>query len=228
MGTNRMTTKKITNRDRRKALEHQKAGVEAYEAWNVDLAIQELKAAVELNPENPDYHLNLAQALARSGDYDQALRVLADFIRLEPDSHLTDRFEQLFASGMDEVEQVLTTKMTQAGMPVEEVGAALQMWLEYRVALGREQLIIRKAETWAAALDYIVRKVNLRPVRRYKIADFYGVSDSAVRDRHRDLIDKLDVMPCDYRYFAGEENPLDKLVEAAELLEELETRFQET
>jgi tetratricopeptide (TPR) repeat protein len=223
-----MNENRITSRNRQQAQEHQEAGLEAYEAWDVDRAVEELEAAVEFDPDNPDYQLNLAQAVARSGDYDQALRVLAEFIRLEPDSRLTERFEQLFASGMDDVEEVVTDRMTQAGMPVEEIGAALQMWLEYRIALGREQLIIRKAETWAAALDYIVRKVNLRPVRRYKIADLYGVSDSAVRDRHRDLVSTLDVMPCDYRYFTGDENPLDKLVEAAELLEELEARFQET
>lgn len=222
-----MSNKRTTNRDCRKAIEYQKAGLQAYRDWNVDQAVTELRAAVDLDPENPDYQLNLAQTLARSGDYDQALRVLAEYMRLEPDSQLTERFEQLFASGMDEVEQVLTKKMTQAGMPVEEVGAALQMWLEYRIALGRERLVIRKAETWAAALDYVVRKVNLRPVKRYKIAEFYGISDSAVRDRQQDLIDALDVMPCDYRYFTGKENPLDKLVEAAELLEELEARFQE-
>jgi hypothetical protein len=35
-------------------------------------------------------------------------------------------------------------------------------------------------------------------------------------------------MPCDYRYFVGSQNPLDKLVEAAELLEQLERRFHET
>jgi tetratricopeptide (TPR) repeat protein len=222
-----MAKRKITNRDRRRAMEHRKAGVHAYRGWDVDQAVKEYLAAVDLDPENPDYQLDLAQALARSGDYDRALRVLAEYMRLEPDSELTERFEQLFASGMDEVEQVLTEKMTRAGMPFEEVGAALQMWLEYRIALGRERLIIRKPETWAAALDYVVRKVNLRPVKRYKIADFYGISDSAVRDRQKDLIDSLDVMPCDYRYFTGNENPLDKLVEAAELLEELETRFQE-
>jgi tetratricopeptide (TPR) repeat protein len=222
-----MSNKRTTNRDCRKATEYQEAGLQAYRDWNVDQAVKELRAAVDLDPENPDYQLNLAQTLARSGDYDQALRVLAEYMRLEPDSQLTERFEQLFASGMDEVEQVLTKKMTQAGMPVEEVGAALQMWLEYRIALGRERLVIRKAETWAAALDYVVRKVNLRPVKRYKIAEFYGISDSAVRDRQQDLIDALDVMPCDYRYFTGKENPLDKLVEAAELLEELEARFQE-
>ena len=222
-----MADKKTITRDRRKAMEHHEAGVQAYEEWNVDQAVDEFSIAVELDSENGDYQLSLAQALARSGDYDRALRVLADFIRLEPGSPVTERFEQLFASGMDPVEESVTDKMTQAGMPVEEIGAALQMWLEYRIAVGRERLIIRKAETWAAALDYIVRKVNLRPVKRYQLAQFYGVSDGAVRDRHRDLVDVLDVMPCDYRYFAGHENPLDKLVEAAELLEELEARFQE-
>lgn len=222
-----MANNKTDQRDRRKAKEHHQAGVQAYEMWDVDRAVDEFRVAVELDSENADYQLSLAQALARSGDYDRALRVLADFIRLEPDSRVTERFEQLFASGMDTVEESVTAKMTQAGMPVEEIGAALQMWLEYRIAVGRERLIIRKAETWAAALDYIVRKVNLRPVKRHQIAQFYGVSDAALRDRHRDLVDALDVMPCDYRYFAGKENPLDKLVEAAELLEELEARFQE-
>jgi len=222
-----MAQKKTTQRERRKAAEHHETGVQAYQQWDVDQAVKEIRTAADLDPENADYRLDLAQALARSGDYDQALRVLAEFIRLEPDSHVTERFELLFSSGMDEVEEVVTDKMTQAGMPVDEIGAALQMWLEYRISLGRERLIIRKAETWAAALDYIVRKVNLRPVRRYKIAEFYGISDGAVRDRHRDLVDTLDVMPCDYRYFTGKENPLDKLVEAAELLEELEVRFQE-
>ncbi|MFO7741645.1 MAG: tetratricopeptide repeat protein [Anaerolineae bacterium] len=222
-----MAKSKITSTDRRKAMEHQMAGIQAYREWDVDQAVEELRIAADLNSEDADCQLYLAQALARSGHYDQALRVLAEFIRLEPDSHTTERLEQLFASGMDEVEEVVTDKMTRARMPVEEIGAALQMWLEYRIALGRGQLIIRKAETWAAALDYVVRKVNLRPVKRSKIAQFYGVSDGAVRDRHRDLIDTLDVMPCDYRYFTGKENPLDKLVEAAELLEELEARFQE-
>jgi hypothetical protein len=41
-----------------------------------------------------------------------------------------------------------------------------------------------------------------------------------------DLVKTLDVMPCDYRYFRGDQNPLDKLVEAAAMLEELEERFR--
>ena len=165
--------------------------------------------------------------LARSGDFDQALKALADFMRLEPESPLADRFEQLFASGMDGVERLLTEKATAAGIPIEIIGAAIQMWLEYRITLGRKPLVVRKPETWAAALDYTVRKVNLRPVERSEITALYGISAGALRDRYNDLVSALDVMPCDYRYFAGEENPLDKLVEAAELLEQLETSFRE-
>ena len=220
-----MTTKKTPNRS--KAKEYEKQGLAAYREWDVDQAIQCFQAAIDLAPDNPEHLLQLAQALARSGDFDQALQALADFMRLEPDSPLTSRFEQLFGSGMDDVERLLTDKMKAAAMPIEEIGAAIQAWLEYRITLGRKPLIVRKPETWAAALDYTVRKVNLHPVKRREIAQLYGVSEGAVRDRQNDLVQTLDVMPCDYRYFRGKENPLDKLVEAAELLEQLEAHFQE-
>lgn len=222
-----MAKGQINEGDRRKAAQYAKKGLKAYQNWDIEQATKNLKAAVQLASNDPNYRLHLARALARGGDFDQALQVLANFIRLEPDSPLSARFERLFASGMDEVEKVLTEKMAEAALPIKEIGVALQMWLEFRIALGGDQLVIRKPQTWAAALDYTVRKVNLRPVNRCKLAEFYGVSDSAVRDRHDDLVETLDVMPCDYRYFTGENNPLDKLVEAAELLEKLEARFQE-
>lgn len=219
--------RKQSSAQSRKALEYKQAGLRAYEEWNIDHAIECFQKASELAPEESAYVLHLARALARGGNFDQALKALADFMRLEPDSSLAERFEQLFSSGMDNVETLLTDKMAAAGTPLELIGAAIQMWLEYRIALGSATLIMRKPETWAAALDYTIRKVNLRPVTRQGIADFYSISDGAVRDRHLELVRTLDVMPCDYRYFVGKENPLDKLVEAAELLEQLEIRFQE-
>lgn len=222
-----MTRKQASKGNRRKAKELEKRGIEAYRAWNMDQAVQYLREAIRVDPSAPDYLLHLARALARSGDFDQALRALADFMRMEPDSPLADRFEQLFASGMDGVEQLLTEKATAAGTPIKMIGAAIQMWLEYRITLGRDPLIVRKPDTWAAALDYTVRKVNLRPVKRKEVAALYGISEGALRDRHNDLLTTLDIMPCDYRYFTGEENPLDKLVEAAELLEQLESSFRE-
>jgi tetratricopeptide (TPR) repeat protein len=201
-------------------------GLQQYERWDIDEAIKSLNEAIQLNPEEPEYHLNLARALARYGDFDAAKRALGSYIRFEPDKDLSERFEQLFGEGMDEVESLLTKEMTRKGMPLEVIGAAVQMWLEYRICIGRRPLIIRKPETWSAALDYTIRKINFSELTQREIADQYGVSPSTVRAYHNDLVQALDIMPCDYRYFRGDENPLDKLVEAAAMLEELEERFR--
>jgi len=226
-GTNAMARKHSTIDNRREAQMLGKQGTEAYESWDIDKAVKLFEAALRLVPNDTDMILNLAKALARGGDFDRALQTLAEFLRLEPESPLANRFEQLFASGMDPVEHLLTKKMSQADIPIEEIGAAIQMWLAYRITLGREPLVIRKPDTWAAALDYTVRKVNLRPVSRREIASLYGIGEKILYKRHSDLVRVLDIMPCDYRYFTGENNPLDKLVEAAEMLEQLEARFRE-
>jgi tetratricopeptide (TPR) repeat protein len=201
-------------------------GLQQYERWEIDEAVESFKEAVRLAPDEPDFHLNLARALARNGDYDAAMRALASCIRFEQDKELVERFERLFAQGMDEVETLMTQQMTRKGLPLEVVGAAVQMWLEYRICVGRRPLVIRKAETWAAALDYTVRKINFHELTQRGISDLNGVSPSTVRAYHNDLVQTLDIMPCDYRYFRGDDNPLDKLVEAAAMLEELEERFR--
>jgi tetratricopeptide (TPR) repeat protein len=201
-------------------------GLQQYERWEIDEATESFKEAIRIAPEEPEFHLNLARALARSGEYDAARRALASAIRYEPDKELAERFEQLFAEGMDEVETLMTRQMTRKGLPLEVIGAAVQMWLEYRIGVGRRPLVIRKAETWAAALDYTVRKINFHELSQREISELYGVSASTVRAYHNDLVQTLDIMPCDYRYFRGDDNPLDKLVEAAAMLEELEERFR--
>jgi len=199
--------------------------IDAYERWDVDQAVEKLEQTLEIIPENAQYHMCLAQILSRAGDFDRALRALANYLRLAPDSKVADRIEQLFSSGMDQVETALTERMTAAQMQIDIIGAAIQMWVEFRVALGEEVLIIPKPEAWAAALDYTVRKVNLRDVPLDRLSEFYGITIETLRKHYTSLVDKLDVMPCDYRYFTGAQNPLDKLVEAAELLEKLEARF---
>jgi tetratricopeptide (TPR) repeat protein len=201
-------------------------GLQQYERWEIEEAIQSFNEAIELVPEEPEFHLNLARAQARFGDFDAARRALGSYIRFEPDDSLAERFEILFGEGMDDVETLLTRQMTRKRLPLEVTGAAVQMWMEYRICIGRRPLIIRKPETWASALDYTIRKVNFCELTQREIAELYGVSPSTVRAYHNDLVQALDIMPCDYRYFRGEENPLDKLVEAAAMLEELEERFR--
>jgi hypothetical protein len=72
-----------------------------------------------------------------------------------------------------------------------------------------------------------VRRVNLKAVPAHKVAEFYKISEQTLRERHQAIVKTLDIMPCDYRYFSGKENPLDKLLEAAELLQQLEDKFRQ-
>jgi hypothetical protein len=118
--------------------------------------------------------------------------------------------------------------MPQQGLRLEVIGSAIQMWLEYRVTIGKSYLDLSHPEEWAAALDYTVRKVNVEETPIEDIARWYDTTEPAIRSSHADLVDILDIMPCDYRYYRGDDNPLDKLVEAALMLENLERRFQES
>jgi tetratricopeptide (TPR) repeat protein len=211
-----------------KAATYNVEGLECYEKWEVEDAIRRFMEAVRLAPDDPEYHLNLARARARFGQWEEALTSLRDFIDLEPDTKLRQRFRTLFEVGMDPVESALTRVMTNEAIPLEEISAAMQMWWEFRIAAGRRNLPMRKPEAWASALDYIVRKLNFRQVTQAEMAKKYKVSDSALRSRYRDLVETLDIMPCDYRYFRGEKNPLDMLVQAAIMLDQLEKQFRET
>jgi len=217
----------VSPTDEREAQSLNEKGLRQYQRWEIEEAIKSFEKATKLVPTHSDYHLNLARALARFGNYDRALKTLGEFVRYESDVRLVDRFEVLFSSAMDGVETLITKKMTKRGVPLDEIGAAIQMWLEYRIAIGRRPLSIRKPQAWAAALDYTVRKVNFRDVALKDLSEIYVVSESSIRSHHKDLVDTLDIMPCDYRYFRGNSNPLDKLVEAAVMLEEMERRFRE-
>ena len=219
----------VTNREdvKEQAESYNVEGLQYYDKWQVEDAIRKFKEAVRLAPGDAEYHLNLARARARFGQWEEALTSLRDFLDLEPDTRLRERFRALFEVGMDPVESALTRTMTSQGIPLEEISAAMQMWWEFRIAAGRRTLSMRKPEVWAAALDYTVRKLNFRQISQREIAANYDVSEGALRSRYQELVDTLDIMPCDYRYFRGEKNPLDMLVQAAIMLDKLEKQFRE-
>ncbi len=212
--------------DKLRAQSLNRTGLEHYERWELESAITLFQEAARLEDNKPDYHLNLARAQVRMGDYEQMLHALGNYLRTETDKALVSRFETLFSNALDDVESHLTTVMPQEGIPLEIVGAAIQMWVEYRVTIGKSHLDLSRPQDWAAVLDYTVRKVNFSEASLEEIAGWYNCTEVVIKSGHQDLVKALDVMPCDYRYFRGEDNPLDKLVEAAMMLEDLEARFR--
>ena len=210
-----------------RASESNKNGEAQYEAWEIEKAIESFDKAIKDDPKNPEYRLNLTRAFTRSGDYDKAMEALGGYLQVETDPELTARFEKLFSSGLDDVEQNLIEGMKKLGLPIQQIGKAIQMWLEYRITIGRKPLRIPKPELWAAGLAYAIIKINFVEMTRAEVSAVFNVSPRALKEKYDELVDRLDLMPSDYRYFTGEENPLDKLVEAAELLEGLERKFRE-
>ena len=202
-------------------------GLVHYNNWDIERAIEAFRAAIILNKTNPDHFLYLAQCYVRVSNYKGMRKALGQFIHLERDSALVDRFEGLFGNALDPVESLVTETMVEHNASLEIVGAAMQLWLDFKVAVGRDpiQMQAPKLQSWAAALDYTVRKINFYEVEAEILAPWYMVSDQAVLGAYKKLMQALDIMPCDYRYFRGRENPLDKLVEAAMMLDELEQRF---
>lgn len=214
-------------KDPRLAATKNKDGLAHYANWSIDKAITAFREAIDHDGDNPEYHLNLARTYARGGDYQQAMTALGGYLRTETDEKIAERFERMFSSALDEVETTLIETMRQNDMTVPLIGKALQMWLEYRITVGRTLLRTPKPELWAAALTHAVSKVNFIDRKLSAVAELYGVSERSLREKYQELVATLDVMPADYRYFVGEKNPLDKLVEAAKVLEDLDRRFQE-
>lgn len=202
-------------------------GLEHYGDWEMEEAIAAFREATSLVPDNPEYHLNLARAHARNGAFDEAMVSLGEYLRTETDRDVATRYERLFSSAMDGVETLLVNTMPEMGLAVPEVGKAIQMWLEYRITVGRKPLRIPKPELWAAAVTHAVTKINMVEIPREEVAGAYGINERSLQQKYQQLNETLDLMPGDFRYFCGEENPLDKVVEAAQLLEEMYGRFQD-
>ncbi len=213
--------------NQKQAVEHNKSGLAFYESWQIDKAVDAFAAAVSADPQNPEYHLNLTRAYTRGGDYDQAMTALGGYLQTETEGDVASRYEQLFSTALDEVESDLIEGMKQLDLPLPQVGKAIQMWLEYRIAIGRRPLRTPKPSLWAGALVYAIVKVNFAEISRSQIAAVFGISERSLKEKYNEIVETLDLMPADYRYFTGEVNPLDKLVEAAQLLEQLDRHFRE-
>ncbi len=211
----------------RKAAELNEIGLQYFAGWEIERAVGAFQEAAEFDPENPEYHMNLARAYARNGSYPQAMRSLGDYLHVETDEQRSERYERMFSSAFDEVETRLIAGMNALDLPLQLTGRAIQMWLEYRLTVGRQQLAIESVADWAGALAYVMCRLNFRDIHREEVAAIYGVDPLSLKEKSEILVETLDLIPADYRYFIGKENPLDKVFEAAQQMNALDQGFEE-
>ncbi len=210
----------------RKAAELNEVGLQYYAGWEIEQAIGTFQEAANLDPENPEYHMNKARAYARNGSYPEAMRSLGDYLHVETDEDLSERYERLFSSAFDEVETQLIAGMDTMDLSLELKGRAIQMWLEYRLTLGRRQMALESVGEWAASLAYVICRLNFRDIQREEVASIFGVDPHSLKKKSEILVETLDLIPADYRYFIGKENPLDKVFEAAQQMNALDQGFE--
>lgn len=212
---------------KKQAAKLNKEGLAHYTAWQLEDAITAFQQAAEADDSTAEYPLNLARACARAGRYDQVMEALGNYLHLETETAVSARYQRIFSSAPDDVETLLVDTMSVIKLPMQQIGKALQMWLEYRIAIGEQPLRVPKPALWAGGITYAILKVNFDEDHAPRVAEAYSISQRAIREKYQELVKALDLMPADYRYFTGDENPLDKLVEAAQLLETMDEKFKE-
>ena len=211
----------MAKKDQAHARAHNESGLASYLAWDMADAISAFSDAIDADEKNPEYRLNLARAYARNGDFDHAMQALGEYLQTETKQDIAARYEKLFSTALDPVEEIMIEKMRQMGMTMQETGKGIQMWLEYRITIGRRPLRLPKP-----ALMYAICKVNFSETKRKDVAASFDITEQSLKDKYDELVETLDIMPADYRYFTGEKKPLDKLVDAAQLLENLDQKFK--
>lgn len=97
---------------------YNQAGLQSYQDWELEKAVAAFKKAAAAEPDNAEYHLNLARALARSSNFHEAIQALGEYLRTETDPTLSSRYERLFSSALDEVESALIEGMRQLGLSI--------------------------------------------------------------------------------------------------------------
>lgn len=214
-----MAVKNVPGESRQKAAELNEVGLKSFTLWEMENAIESFKQAAETDPGNPEYFLNLARAYARSGSYPDAMRSLGKYLQVEEDEDIAERFEWLFSSTFDKVESSLIEGTQKLDLPMQLVSRAIRMWLEYRLTVGRQSLNIQEPNIWAASLTYLICKINLYDIDRVEVASAYQVGLNDLKKTCNLIVKSLDLIPADYRYFIGDENPLDKVFEAARQME---------
>jgi tetratricopeptide (TPR) repeat protein len=167
---------------------HEKRGVAAGKAGNLERAVTELRAAVKASPENHAARLNLGTALALSGDLDAAIAQYREAIRLEPKSSQA-HFNLA----------VLLAKRADVEAALDHFRQAVQLDPHYLTAhLGLADLAIQTGDLAAAAAHY-GRVVEIEPRHR---AARLGQAEALTRaGRYHEACQRLmqarDVLPED-------------------------------
>lgn len=125
-----------------------------------------------------------ARYLLESGDYGKAKEILEEMVS-EQDVAPPLGTLQLVYSRKDPVLECFIHQM--GGFTIEHRRAAKNLWIDF-ISGEPKEIIIRKAETWAAAIEYIISMKNGYPSSQREVALKYNISTSGLNRNLRRII----------------------------------------
>lgn len=188
-------------------------------------ALDHLRTASRLEPEEDEVTASLSHCLARVGEMDEARALAQQAIAMAPRNEDHQALLQWIERGApageravrrgptengaridaqataDEIQQVMSVlaqQMEAAGFSDEHVARARQLWSDF--SQGRD-LRMQKPEALAGAVELAYGWVRTLPhVTQADVARRYGVAKSSLGQRYREISKALKLSPGDPRY----------------------------
>ncbi|MER3445641.1 MAG: hypothetical protein C4291_01870 [Candidatus Dadabacteria bacterium] len=191
--------------------------------------IKHLKRALDLDNRNVYAYADLASCYMKMNRFNEAIRTLRKgLLRVpgdpfllrtqnvvertgdeykkvkEEEKRVRYRIDKIKDSEFHKVRKSLLQGMRLAGYSETQKKSAEKLWYDF---YKMRKLQIRRPESWAAALEYTIARLDLIEGETQKtVASKYGVSETIVSSRFNDICRTLDIRVFDKRYYSIEED----------------------
>lgn len=190
--------------------------------------IKHLRKALDLDNKNVYAYADLASCYMKINRFSKASKILKEGLLRIPDDSFLIRAQNLIERTGDEYKKIkeeekrvrykidkikdskfhkvrksLLRGMRLAGYSEAQKKSAEKLWYDF---YKMRKLHIRRPESWAAALEYTIARLDLIEGETQKtVASKYGVSETIISSRFNDICRTLDIRVFDKRYSVGEE-----------------------
>lgn len=98
---------------------------------------------------------------------------------------------------LDEVEELVVTRMSEGGFTVIEQAAAVRFWRDY---IAKDDPDVSFPDEWAAALELLIGVINGRRVSMLTTSTAYGIPEYLIEKRQQALMESMRAGQFDPRY----------------------------
>lgn len=202
-------------------------GLDLHGQWEPESAIQPFTGAAANDPDQPGVRLNLTRAVTMARNDTNAGRTLTEYVPLTKAEKPANGSKRLFRSDLGAVESKLLEGMSALALPVQLMGKAFQMWLDYRQINRRQAfLVLERPAVWACALVFLTCLISLQNADRPKIADQFQVDIEQMTNRCNLICKTPDLTAADLRYFHGGKSQLEGVFENVQFRNPLNKRLE--